>query len=90
MERDVVLSSETVLPLAPGIRTRLDAAGHVLVDAPDGTIIATLSLFAPTVTLSDAIERLEQDKGSSTTPRIASAPTRGACHAPTWKVASLA
>jgi protein arginine N-methyltransferase 1 len=73
MVRDVVLSPETLLQLAPGIRTRLDAAGHVLVDAPDGTIIdlgprgfATLSLFASPLTLGDAIERLEQDNHSST------------------------
>ena len=36
---DADLSADTRLQLAPGIRTRLDAAGHVLVDAPDGTII---------------------------------------------------
>jgi hypothetical protein len=70
---DVHLSPETLLQLAPGIRTRLDPAGHVLVDAPDGTIIdlgpagfATLSLFAPPLTLGDAIERLERNKGRST------------------------
>ena len=67
------LSPETCLQLAPGIRTRLDAAGHVLVDAPDGTIIdagpkgfATLSMFAQPLGLGEAIERLEQDSSGST------------------------
>ena len=67
------LSPETVLQLAPGIRTRLDAAGHVLVDAPDGTIIdigpkgfATLSMFAWPLSLGAAIDRLETDRNSST------------------------
>ena len=67
------LSPETVLQLAPGIRTRLDAAGHVLVDAPDGTIIdvgpkgfATLSMFALPLRLGAAIERLETDANGST------------------------
>jgi SAM-dependent methyltransferase len=48
------------------VRTRLDARGHVLVDAPDGTIIdigprgfATLSMFARPLSLTSAIERLE-------------------------------
>jgi hypothetical protein len=70
---DVPLSPKTLFRLAPGIRTRLDVAAHVLVDAPDGTIIdlgptgfTTLSLFAPTLKLGDAIERLEHDMGSST------------------------
>jgi len=67
------LSPETLLQLAPGIRTRLDAAGHVLVDAPDGTIIdigpkgfATLSMFASPVSLGAAIERLERESNGST------------------------
>jgi Ribosomal protein L11 methyltransferase (PrmA) len=67
------LSPETMLQLAPGIRTRLDAAGHVLVDAPDGTIIdagpngfATLSMFARPFRLGAAIERLETDSNGST------------------------
>ena len=67
------LSPETVLQLAPGIRTRLDAAGHVLVDAPDGTIIdvgprgfATLSMFASPLSLGAAIQRLETDGNGST------------------------
>jgi precorrin-6B methylase 2 len=70
---DVGLSPETMLQLAPGIRTRLDSAGHVLIDAPDGTIIdagprgfATLALFARPQGLGDAIERLEGDDGSPT------------------------
>ncbi len=67
------LSPETVLQLAPGIRTRLDGVGHVLVDAPDGTIIdagpngfATLSMFARPLKLGAAIERLESDSNHST------------------------
>ena len=36
---DVDLSPDTVLQLAPGIRTRWDAAGHVVVDTPVGTIV---------------------------------------------------
>ncbi|HZE04797.1 MAG TPA: 50S ribosomal protein L11 methyltransferase [Solirubrobacteraceae bacterium] len=70
---DSDLSPETRLQLAPGIRTRLDAAGHVLVDAPDGTIIdagpkgfATLSMFARPLSLGSAIERLERNGNGST------------------------
>ena len=33
------LSPQTLLQVAPGIRTRFDRAGHVLVDAPDGTVV---------------------------------------------------
>jgi precorrin-6B methylase 2 len=65
---DIQLSPETVLQLTPGVRTRLDAARHVLVDAPDGTIVdlgprgfAALALFARPVSLGDAIERLEAE-----------------------------
>jgi hypothetical protein len=67
------LSPETLLQLVPGIRTRLDAAGHVLVDASDGTIIdvgpqgfATLSMFAQPLSLGAAMERLEHDSRGST------------------------
>jgi precorrin-6B methylase 2 len=70
---DPDLSAETRLQLAPGVRTRLDAAGHVLLDAPDGTIIdlgpkgfATLSMFARPFSLGAAIERLENDSNGST------------------------
>ena len=73
MVPDSDLSPEMILQLAPGIRTRLDAAGHVLVDAPDGTIIdvgprgfATLSMFARPVSLGVAIERLENGSDRST------------------------
>jgi len=59
------LSPETLLQLAPGIRTRFDGAGHVLLDAPDGTVVdvgprgfAILSLFAKPLALGEAIERL--------------------------------
>ena len=62
------LSPETLLTLAPDVRTRYDAAGHVLVDAPDGTMVdlgprgyETLALFAAPVRLADAIEQLEND-----------------------------
>jgi precorrin-6B methylase 2 len=67
------LSPETCLALAHGLRTRLDASGHVLVDAPDGTIIdagpngfATLSMFAPPLSLGAAVERLERESNGST------------------------
>jgi protein arginine N-methyltransferase 1 len=62
-----------VLQLAPGVRARLDAARHVQVDAPDGTIIdlgprgfAILSLFTTPLSFGDAIEHLEQDDHRST------------------------
>ena len=67
------LSPETRLQLAPGVRTRLDGVGHVLVDAPDGTIIdagpngfATLSMFARPLPLGAAIEQLENDSSGAT------------------------
>lgn len=70
---DADLSPETLLQLAPGVRTRLDATGHVLVDAPDGTIIdvgpkgfVTLSMFAQPLGLGDAIEQLEQNSSGAT------------------------
>jgi precorrin-6B methylase 2 len=70
---DAELSAETRLQLAPGVRTRLDAVGHVLLDAPDGTIIdlgpkgfATLSMFARPLSLGAAIEQLESDSNGST------------------------
>jgi len=51
----------------------LAADGHVLVDAPDGTIIdtgpggfATLSMFARPLSLGAAIERLENDRSVAT------------------------
>ena len=67
------LAATTLLQLAPAVRTRFDAAGHVLVDAPDGTVVdigprgyAVLSLFSHAVTLGDAIDRLEDGVSSST------------------------
>ena len=70
---DLRLSPETLLQLAPGVRTRLDAAGHVLVDAPDGTVIdlgprgfATLSLLSRPLALGHAIDRLEAGERSCT------------------------
>ena len=70
---DTDLSPETHLQLVPGIRTRLDAAGHVLVDAPDGTIIdagprgfVTLSMFVRPLSLGAAIDQLESESNGST------------------------
>ncbi len=70
---DVRLSPDTLLQLAPGVRTRLDAAGHVLIDALDGTIVdagprgfAALALFARPLALDEAIDRLEADAHGST------------------------
>jgi precorrin-6B methylase 2 len=62
------LSPETLLRLAPEVRTRFDPARHVLLDAPNGTIVdlgprgyVTLSLFTRPVALGEAIDRLERD-----------------------------
>jgi precorrin-6B methylase 2 len=70
---DTALSPDTVLELAPGIRTRRDAAGHILVDSPVGTIIDIgprgfdiLSLFSRPVSLGDAIAQLEAAPGGAT------------------------
>jgi precorrin-6B methylase 2 len=70
---DLDVSPKTLLQLAPNIRTRFDAVGHVLVDAPDGTIVdigprgyAILSLFSQPLALGDAIEQLEDGERSST------------------------
>ena len=66
------LSAATLLQLGPGLRTRFDTAGHVLVDAPNGTIVdlgprgyALLSLFTRPLALGEAIERLERDAPST-------------------------
>ena len=66
------LSPETLLQLAPGVRTRFDATRHVLLDAPDGTVVdlgprgyATLSLFAQPLALGQAIDRLEREAPST-------------------------
>ena len=71
--QDLDISPETLLHLAPNVRTRFDALGHVLVDAPDGTIIdigptgyAILSLFSRPLALGAAIDRLEHEEHSST------------------------
>ena len=70
---EIDLSPDTVLRLAPNFRTRLDAAGHVLVDSPAGTVVdigprgfAILSMFSQPLTLGDAVERLEAELGGST------------------------
>ncbi len=70
---DMTLSPDSVLQLAPGIRTRRDHAGHVLVDSPVGTIIdigprgfGILSLFSEPMRLGDAIEQLEREHAQST------------------------
>jgi precorrin-6B methylase 2 len=70
---ETALSPNTILQLAPNFRTRLDAAGHVIVDSPAGTVIdigpqgfAILSMFSRPVTLGEAIERMETEFGGST------------------------
>ena len=69
----MTLSPDSVLELAPGLRTRRDHAGHVIVDSPVGTIIdigprgfGVLSLFSEPIRLGDAIDRLEHDHAYST------------------------
>jgi GNAT superfamily N-acetyltransferase len=66
------LSPETLLRLAPGVRTRFDAAGHVLLDAPDGTVVdvgprgyTAMALFAQPLALGEAVERLEREAPST-------------------------
>ena len=66
------LSPETLLQLAPGVRTRFDAAGHVVLDAPDGTAVdlgprgyAALSLFAQPLALGEAIDWFEREVPST-------------------------
>lgn len=78
---DIDLGPETVLELAAGIRTRRDAAGHVLVDSPVGTVVdigpqgfAILSIFSPPRTLGDAIAHLEKTSRGT----VDFAPTMGA------------
>lgn len=70
---EIALSPGTILQLAPNFRTRLDAAGHVIVDSPTGTVVdigprgfAILSMFSRPLTLGEALERLEADLGGST------------------------
>ena len=67
------LSPDTVLQLAPAIRTRCDRTGHVMVDSPVGTIIdigprgfSILAMFSQPIRLGDAIDRLEREHGHST------------------------
>ncbi len=67
------LSPDSVLQLAPGLRTRRDHAGHVLVDSPVGTIIdigprgfGVLALFWQPIRLGEAIDRLEREHSHST------------------------
>jgi precorrin-6B methylase 2 len=69
---DSQLSPETVLRLAPGVRTRFDPAGHVLLDAPDGTVVdlgprgfALLALFSQPLALGEAVRRLEREAPST-------------------------
>src|SRR5215475_1595214 len=70
---EIGLSPDTVLQLAPNFRTRLDAAGHVIVDSPAGTVVdigprgfAILSMFSRPLTLGGALDRLEAELGGST------------------------
>ncbi len=76
---DTRLSPDTLLQLAPEVRTRFDAAGHVLLDAPDGTVVDlgprgfhALSLFSQPLKLGEAIDRLEREA-----PPTDFAPTMG-------------
>jgi precorrin-6B methylase 2 len=66
---DIGLSPDTFLQLAPGIRTRFDNAGHVVVDSPVGTIIdigprgfAILARFTEPIRLGDVIDGLERER----------------------------
>jgi precorrin-6B methylase 2 len=74
---DADLAPDTLLQLAPGVRTRFDAAGHVLLDAPNGTIVdlgprgyATLSLFVRPLALGEAVKRLQRDTPATDFPTM--------------------
>src|SRR5262245_58907227 len=65
---DLDLSADTVVRLAPGLRARINATGHVLVDSPVGTIVdigprgfAILSMFSVPRRLDDAIDHVERE-----------------------------
>jgi protein arginine N-methyltransferase 1 len=60
------LTAETELALVPGIRTRMGASGHVLIDTPAGPVVdagpdgfAILAMFAGPRTLGDAIDAVQ-------------------------------
>jgi precorrin-6B methylase 2 len=62
---------EGALALVPGLRTRVDAAGHVLVETPLGGIVdagpmghAILALFARPNTMSTATDQLKNGRAS--------------------------
>ncbi len=64
---------ETLLELTPGVRTRRDAIGHVLVDSPVGTVVdigprgfGILALFSEPRALGAAITALERASGAAT------------------------
>jgi len=70
--QDADIAPDTLLRLAPGIRTRF-GAGHVLLDAPDGTVVdlgprgyAILAMFSRPTAFGDAIKRLENEDPTST------------------------
>jgi protein arginine N-methyltransferase 1 len=59
------LTAETSLALRAGVRTRRDAAGHILVDSLSGSVVdagpdgfAILAMFSPPRTLADALTEL--------------------------------
>ena len=66
---ELEFSPDTFLQLAPGLRTRCDHAGHVVVDSPVGTIVdigprgfSILSRFSEPTRLGDVIESLERER----------------------------
>ena len=74
---DVKLSPQTLLRLSPGVRTRFERSGHVLLDAPNGTIVdigprgyAALALFAQPLALGEAIERLQAGSATDLAPSL--------------------
>jgi len=69
---DAEVSGATVLRLAPGLRMRWSAGGHVLVDSPVGTIVdigprgfAILAAFSAPVRLGDVVDRLAEERPST-------------------------
>lgn len=70
---EIDISPDTLLGIAPEVRLRFGASGHLLIDSPTGTVVdagprglAIAALFAQPVALGTAIAQLEATAQGST------------------------